>query len=25
MKDRVGIFLEDPSRTVILKEQPQLG
>jgi hypothetical protein len=25
MKDRVGVFLEDPSRTVIIKEQPQLG
>ena len=24
MKDRVGVFLEDPSRTVILKEQPQV-
>jgi hypothetical protein len=24
MKDRVGIFLEDPSRTVIIKEQPQV-
>jgi hypothetical protein len=24
MKDRVGVFLEDPSRTVIIKEQPQV-